>query len=192
MSGNPPAPTASADQFLAWSRHNASVAMLGSFLDVAGQFLFFVFLAILVRHAEPAGGYLSNLVLAGGISAMVIDTVWAGLILGQRYLAIWGGDANSVRALALASLGFAGPLNNVIAIPYCLLYGSLAVLILSTRILPAPFAWVAIILAVLAGPGVALSLLIPGMSLPLLAAFILTLLWPLAVGVYLLIRQPRS
>lgn len=190
MGGSPPAPGAAANQFLTWATHYESLQMFSAFLDLSGQFLFLVMLAILVRRAEPLGGYLSSLVVVGAGVTAGVDAVWSGLDWGAHYLAQYGGDAVSIRALTFATTGFAGMLAGVIGIPYCLLYGALAVLVLRTRALPRGFGWVAALLAVLAGPGTAVELFLPQPDPIGIIDLLLTLIWPLATGIYLIARLP--
>lgn len=190
MGGSPPAPGAAASQFLAWSTQHESLQMFSAFLDLSGQFLLLVMLAILVRRAEPFGGYLSSLVVVGAGVTAGVDAVWTGLDWGLHYLAQFGGDAASIRALAFATTGFAGILAGVIGIPYCLLYGALAVLVLRTRVLPTGFGWVAALLALLAGPGTAVELFLPQPDPVGIIDLLLTLVWPLATGIYLIARLP--
>ncbi|MFZ0214404.1 MAG: hypothetical protein WAM30_00510 [Candidatus Dormiibacterota bacterium] len=190
MSPNAPPVTASADQILAWTRQSHAAIELGGFIDAASNVFLLGFLALLLRRAEPRGGYLSILTVAGLIGAMLVDVIAVAISWGQVLLATSGGDAGSVRALFVVQGGFTGTYNNLYGLPYCLFIGALAALIFRTRVLPVAYAWVAALIAVLAGAGTVVGIFGPTGPVGF-ATFLLTLAWPLAAGVYLLVRFSR-
>jgi hypothetical protein len=186
--GGPGDPGQSAAQIVkgATGLHNGTE--LGAFVDAFGVGLFLVFVLILGRLAEPAGGLLSRAASFMTAVFFAIDVVWAGAVFAFAEATVRNTDPNAAKALFLLGQSLLA----VIAIPIALQYAALGLLIIKSHVLPAVMGWIAFLVA-----AVALVSVIAGIYSVLdavgFAAFILsTILWPLVAGVLLFMRRQRA
>jgi hypothetical protein len=158
---------------------------LGAFLDALGVGLLLVFVLILGKLAEPEGGLFSSAAAFMAAVFFATDVAWAATEFAFADATVRNTDPNAAKALFL----FSQSLLAVIAIPITLQYTALGLLIVKTRILPVAMGWLAVVVAAVALVSV-IATIYSVLDVAGFVAFILcAILWPLAAGVFLLMRR---
>jgi hypothetical protein len=179
--------SASTQTIASWARHGHDTMMLGAYLDTLAQLLLFVFVVLLVRRAEPGGGLLSTLTVAGFVVALGLQLLAVASSYGYLELARHTGDLNSVRDLyflergAVDQYGIAG----------ALLFSALGILVLRSRVLPLFLGWWMLGLAAVNVIQPPLTIVSPAARPIGFVTFLLSLLWVVAASIVLL-RQPAQ
>lgn len=182
--GAPPGPSTSATHLTALVAQQRLVPEVASYLDVLAPVFFLVFALVLVARTAADAGPWSTVLLIGSALWIGMDVIFDGAMYAMRELAHYGTSVQGVPGLFFLGQGILWSNGEI----FGLIFASLGVLALRTRVLPAVLAWAALVLAVIA-------FLIPPVSLSPLAplafvAWLLMLLWLTVAGVTLLAQAP--
>jgi hypothetical protein len=161
-----------------------SAAMLGAFLDAVGSFLLIGFVFVLAIRSEPGWGILSVLALAAAILATAGDLAWATGVATAAELARVQASPDAVKvAVAIDQEALW-----TIGIPSAFTYGLVGGLILRSRVLPVSFGWVGLAIWVIVIVATPVSVFASGAQIAVFLAYLLSLLWTLMAGAYMLWR----
>lgn len=171
----------SSQQAIGWAASNGGLIKVEGFTDGLLNTLFGI-LVILLLALMRARGTLVRVayVMTGG--AIALQWAHAGMLYALADLAHRGGADAGV--LALLTLGHT--MDDSDSIPIAVTLACLGVLMLRSRAVPSPVAWLTLIAA---APGfVSTPALIAGIGILDPIAVLLSLVWALVVGITLLIR----
>jgi hypothetical protein len=184
LSGGMPDLSTPAPQLASTIARGRNGAMLGAFLDAVGSFLLIGFVFVLAIRSEPAWGMLSVLALSAAILATAGDLAWATGVATAAELARVHASPDAVKAAvaidqeALWTIG----------IPSAFTYGLVGALILRSRTLPLIFGWVGLAIWVIVIVASPVSIFASGAQIAAFAGYLLSLLWTLTAGAFMLWR----
>ena len=186
--GNPPDPAATAEQIRAtYAAHHIGYT-LGPVLDGLGSILLVGFFYILARRAEARWGVVAPIAIVGAILVSALDLLWAGALWTAVQLSLLNANAESVKAMVYLSQGILG----VIGVPLAVTYVAIGIASVRVRSLPIWFGWTAIVIGALALTAVIATSFSTTASALAFVSYILSLVWLIAVAIYLLARPERG
>ena len=178
----------SAQQVVAYVSQNQKAIWIDGFISGMGNTLFALLLVLLVALTIQTG-LLARIAYVGASGAMAIGWVHAGVEFALADLAHRGG----ANAGVLALFSFAKTMDYTDGVPIYLAVGCASVLLLRSRALSRPVAWLGLVVAVVPFIVMVIQLTVAGTGNgpqgPV--SVVLGLLWLLVIGVVLLVKPVR-
>ena len=164
----------------------ATVALLAATTGL-GTSILVIFAAAFARYLDRDNGLLAQLAVSGALGAFVLSILRRGVLIAWAQAA---GSSDQSGAVALY-VAATDSLVRVYAYPIAMFVGALGWLIVSRRTLPVGLGWIAMAIGALEVVGPFAGGVAPNLDVAY-PAYLLMLVWILAVSVIVLVRSMRT